>query len=63
MGETGLGTDIAKAERRITGPATLKPVDEAPRVSTNSTAQWGLATFENLAPIPEASPAQVPSAR
>jgi len=63
MGETGLGTDIAQSERRISGPATLKPVGEAPRASTNSTAQRGPATIDNLASIREASPAQVPSAR
>jgi hypothetical protein len=27
----------------------LNPVDEAPGVSTNSTAQWGLAAIECLA--------------
>ena len=63
MGETGLGKNIAKSERHITGPATLKLVDEAPRASTNSTAQRGPATIDNLASIREASPAQVPSAR
>jgi hypothetical protein len=34
---------------RIEGPAVLNPVDEAPGVSTNSTAQWGLAAIECLA--------------
>jgi hypothetical protein len=27
----------------------LRPVDEAAFVSTNATAQWGLAAIENLA--------------
>jgi len=35
--------------RRITGPAVLRPVDEAPYVSSNDTAQWGLAAIECLA--------------
>ncbi|MBB6093659.1 hypothetical protein HNQ60_002540 [Povalibacter uvarum] len=34
---------------RIVGPAVLNPVDEAAWVSTNSTAQWGLAAIECLA--------------
>ncbi|HVZ63882.1 MAG TPA: Tat pathway signal sequence domain protein [Lacunisphaera sp.] len=35
--------------RRISGPAVLRPVDEAPYVSSNDTAQWGLAAIECLA--------------
>jgi hypothetical protein len=35
--------------RPISGPAVLRPVDEAAGVSTNSTAQWGLAAIECLA--------------
>jgi hypothetical protein len=35
--------------RRVEGPDTLNPVDEAPRVSTNDTAQWSLAAIQNLA--------------
>ena len=35
--------------RHITGPAVLRPVDEAPYVSSNDTAQWGLAAIECLA--------------
>jgi hypothetical protein len=34
---------------RITGPAVLRPVDEAAFVSTNGVAQWGLAAIECLA--------------
>lgn len=34
---------------RVAGPAVLNPVDEAPWVSTNDTAQWGLAAIQNLA--------------
>jgi hypothetical protein len=35
--------------RQIAGPAVLRPVDEAPFVSSNDTAQWGLAAIECLA--------------
>lgn len=37
----------------ITGPDVLRPVDEARWVSTNSTAQWGLAAIECLAWVGE----------
>ena len=39
------------ALRRISGPDVLKPVDEMAGVSTNGSAQWGLAAIENLALI------------
>ncbi|WP_203910534.1 exo-rhamnogalacturonan lyase family protein [Rhizocola hellebori] len=35
----------------ITGPAVLAPIDEAPFVSTNDAAQYGLAAIQNLALI------------
>ena len=35
--------------RRIRPPFVLQPVDEAPTVSTNDTAQFGLAVIQNLA--------------
>jgi hypothetical protein len=41
---------------RITGPNVLNPVDENPRISTNGTAQWGLAAIQNLALVPTALP-------
>lgn len=69
-GEAGLGLDMAAQARRITGPAVLKPIDEAPRVSTNGTAQWGLAAIQNLALVGgdveaafEATPATVKRGR
>lgn len=37
--------------QRVEGPAVLRPVDEAPWVSTNDAAQWGLAAIQNLALI------------
>lgn len=36
---------------RVTGPTVLAPVDEAPYLSTNSAAQYGLAAIQNLALI------------
>lgn len=41
---------------RVTGPAVLRPVDEAPFVSTNGTAQWGLAAIQCLALTPKSLP-------
>ncbi len=35
--------------KHVTGPAVLNPVDEASWVSTNETAQWGLAAIQNSA--------------
>ncbi len=35
--------------RRVSGPAALNPVTEAAWVSTNETAQWGLAAIQGLA--------------
>jgi hypothetical protein len=43
--------------KKIAGPAVLRPVDEAAFVSSNGTAQWGLAAIECLALAPEAQPA------
>ncbi|MBC9031873.1 twin-arginine translocation signal domain-containing protein [Sphingomonas sp. JC676] len=40
--------------RRISGPDVLKPIDEMAGVSTNGTAQWGLAAVANLALIGDA---------
>lgn len=47
-GDSGLDMNLAARAKKIAGPAVLKPVDEAP-VSTNGTAQWGLAAIQNLA--------------
>ena len=38
---------------RVEGPDVLEPVDEAPFVSTNGAAQFGLAAIQNLALIGE----------
>ncbi len=37
--------------RQVLPPAVLRPVDEAPWVSTNDAAQWSLAAIQNLALI------------
>lgn len=42
---------------KVTGPATIRPVDEAVFVSTNDAAQWGLAAIQNLALIGDSAPA------
>jgi hypothetical protein len=42
--------------KRITGPAVLRPVDEAALVSSNGAAQWGLAAIECLALVGDAQP-------
>lgn len=42
--------------RRIAGPAVLRAVDENPYVSTNGTAQWGLAAIECLALVGDQLP-------
>ena len=42
--------------RRVVGPAVLRPVDEGPFVSTNGTAQWGLAAIQCLALIGDSQP-------
>jgi len=48
-GRSGYGARQQFTSTRIEGPAVLNAVDEAPGVSTNSTAQWGLAAIECLA--------------
>jgi len=41
----------------LAGPAVLNPVAEAAWVSTNDSAQWGLAAIQNLALIGDSLPA------
>jgi hypothetical protein len=48
-GRSGYGPRQAFTSNRIEAPAVLTPVDEVPGVSTNATAQWGLAAIECLA--------------
>lgn len=42
----------------VTGPDVLRPVDEARGVSTNGTAQWGLAAIQCLALVGDDWPAE-----
>lgn len=44
----------------LSGPAVLRPVDEAAWVSTNGTAQWGLAAIQCLALAGAALPEEAP---
>jgi hypothetical protein len=48
-GRNGYGPRQQFTSSRIEAPAVLNPVDEASGVSTNATAQWGLAAIECLA--------------
>lgn len=48
-GGLGGGRVEGPGSRRVVGPAVLRPVDEAIDVSTNSTAQWGLAAIQCIA--------------
>jgi hypothetical protein len=57
-GGKGRGQKSRLETKRLSGPAVLRPVDEAAEVSTNSTAQWGLAAIECLALVRDALPEQ-----
>lgn len=50
-GRAGLNMGASERARKVTGSAVLRPVDEAPGVTTNTAAQWGLAAIQNLALI------------
>lgn len=52
-GAEGRGRNQKLAVREVRGPEVLQPVHEAPFVSTNGTAQWGLAAIECLALVGE----------
>jgi len=56
-GAGGFGRHGPLEVKHLTGPAVLQPVDEAAFVSTNATAQWGLAAIQNLALVGDALPA------
>lgn len=49
--------------RRVDGPAVLNPLDESPRVSTNSAAQAGLLAIEILELCADQLPLEAPAAR
>ncbi len=48
-GDESFGRHRVVQTTHVTGPAVLNPVDEVPFMSTNSTAEWGLAAIECLA--------------
>ncbi len=48
-GRAGYGQRQQFTSNRIAGPAVLNPVDEGPGISTNASAQWGLAGIVCLA--------------
>jgi hypothetical protein len=48
-GHDGYSPRQAFESKRIEGPEVLRPIDELPGVSTNTTAQWGLAGIVCLA--------------
>jgi hypothetical protein len=52
-GRAGFAPDQRFEARRVEGSAVLNPVEEAAWVSTNESAQWGLAAIECLAFVPE----------
>ena len=51
------------ATRRVEGAAALNPFDEAPRVSTNSTAQESLTAIEVLELCGDQLPREMPASR
>jgi hypothetical protein len=51
---TGKNEEPSLETRRIEGPDALNSVDEATWVSTNDSAQWGLAAIRASALVPEA---------
>jgi hypothetical protein len=55
-GEGGERNKAPFATTHLSGPAVLRPVDEAAFVSSNSTAQWGLAAIQCLALVGPAQP-------
>jgi len=54
-GKAGIRPTAVFETKSVQGPAVLRPVDEAAFVSTNATAQWGLAAIQCLALLPEPS--------
>ena len=49
--------NLSTATKHFAGPDVLNPIDEAAGVTTNGTAQWGLAAIMNLALVGDALPA------
>ena len=55
-GSGGIARRDPPETKRVSGLGVLRPVDEAAGVSTNGTAQWGLAAIQCLALVGEALP-------
>jgi hypothetical protein len=55
-GEAGYPANSPWRSTEVTGPAVLNPVDEATWVSTNATAQYGLAAIQCLALVGDRLP-------
>ncbi|QFZ21465.1 exo-rhamnogalacturonan lyase family protein [Saccharothrix syringae] len=55
-GQDGYGPGLPWRSTRVGGADALRPVDEAVFVSTNASAQYGLAAIQNLALIGDALP-------
>lgn len=60
FGDTGNHWPSRIHTRQVDGPDVLNPVDEAAGVSTNQSAQWGLAAVSNSALIAKALSAHRP---
>ncbi|MFD8496688.1 Tat pathway signal sequence domain protein [Amycolatopsis sp. NPDC059657] len=56
-GEAGYPASSPWRSTKVTGPSVLNPVDEATWVSTNATAQYGLAAIQCLALVGDRMPA------
>jgi hypothetical protein len=56
-GSGGFGRRMNMTPKTLQGPDVLTPVDEIPEISTNSSAQWGMAVIECLALAPKELPA------
>ncbi|MFJ6673115.1 Tat pathway signal sequence domain protein [Actinosynnema sp. NPDC091369] len=57
-GQDGYGPGLPWRTTRVEGPNALRPVDEAAFVSTNASAQYGLAAIQNLALVGDKLPPQ-----
>jgi hypothetical protein len=57
-GQDGYGPGLPWRSTRVEGPNALRPVDEAAFVSTNASAQYGLAAIQNLALVGDKLPPQ-----
>jgi hypothetical protein len=56
-GSGGMRVRGMPTAQRLEGPTVLNPIDEAPNVSTNGVAQWGLAAMQCLAFVGDYIPA------